>query len=460
MTTMGEIHWHEGLFLQPHHLQTMQRNLANNLANGRKLSSSYPYGLVASSVSQDALENMIVQVEQLRVIMPSGVDLQVPGTADLPSLDIREAFESTSGSFTVYVGVPLWYAKRANAVEADDDSQGLVKRIFNVSEIERPDENTGENPQPIPVRRINARLLLETDDFSDMEVLPLLKISHATGEEIGLPRRDREFIPPCMLLRGSTVLRDIVRDLANQVEASRSELNLQIGRGGFRVDNMRGIQFEQMFRLRTLNRYAAQLPQLVEAPGVTPFEIYLELRGLLGELSALYPDRNTFDAAKYDHDSPALAFHDVCNKIRSLLRGAVAPSYIMVPFEKGQDAHRAVLTDEQLTVPSEYYLGIQTAQDARAITGLVEDPDKFKMMASSLAERAIWGIKLALEHVPPLELPAEPGLIYFRLLRGESAKMWGRISDEKAISALWPGIQTSDFRLALYMTVPDAGGVS
>jgi len=38
----------------------------------------------------------------------------------------------------------------------------------------------------------------------------------------------------------------------------------------------------------------------------------------------------------------------------------------------------ARLTDEHLTQPSEYYLGVRSREDPRDIATLVEDPDKFK----------------------------------------------------------------------------------
>ena len=51
------------------------------------------------------------------------------------------------------------------------------------------------------MRRLNARLVLESDDRSDLEVLPVIRIAHATGEEVGLPRQDPAFIPASGFLR-------------------------------------------------------------------------------------------------------------------------------------------------------------------------------------------------------------------------------------------------------------------
>lgn len=454
MGTINEVHWHEGLFLQPHHLQTMQRFFLDRFSAERRFSWAFPYGVIESRLSTDALENMLIKFDRLTVVMPSGLMISVPDNADLPTLDIKEAFESGQEGFIVYLAVPLWFAERANVIAGRADDDWRVKRLYRQAEIDRPDENTGENRQAVATRRINVRLMLKGEDPSDMELIPLLRVMHATGDDVGLPRLDPKFIPPCLTLGGSPVLRDLIRDLANQVEASRKELSLQITRGGFHVDTLRGIQFEQLLRLRTLNHFAGRMSQIAEVTGIAPFDMYMELRGLLGELAALYPDRDMYDVAKYDHDAMALPFLELATKIRALLRGAVAPSFVKVPFVPEGNVLVAALSDENLARANEYFLGVKTREDPKGVAHLVEDPDEFKLMAKSLAMKAIFGVRLSLERMPPLELPSETGLVYFRLLRAESARMWERVAEEKSISARWPGMDTSDFKLTLYMTVP------
>ncbi|HUT30740.1 MAG TPA: type VI secretion system baseplate subunit TssK [Sedimentisphaerales bacterium] len=458
MTIQGQIHWYEGLFLQPHHLQAMQRHIMERFTGERRLCWSYPYGLIDAKVSDDQLENMRVGFDRLRVIMPSGLEVNVPENAVLPSLDIKEAFASSSGPLTISLGVPIWSPSRGNLIEKGAEEDWRVKRTYRVAEVERPDENTGENPQPILVRQINARLLLDGDDRSDLEVLPLLRIVHPAGEDIGLPRRDPAYIPACLVIGGSTVLKELLRDLANQVMASRNELVVQINRGGFSIENLRGVQFEQMFRLRTLNRFSARLFALIRAPGgVTPFQMHLELRELLAELAALRPDRDQFDSSEYDHDNPAMAFNEMSSKIRSLLKGVVRARYLKVGFtmDREQNILAATLSDEALSLPNEYFLAIKTKQDPSELAKLVLDRDRFKLMPQSLASQRVFGIQLAQELFPPVELPAQVGLHYFRVLRGENARLWERIKQEKAVAVRWPGIESSDFDVTLYMTVPD-----
>jgi type VI secretion system protein ImpJ len=457
MPSNGHVHWHEGLFLQPHHLQWMQRSLLEQLSDERRLQWSYPYGVVEARLSADALENMLVRFDRLRVVLPGGTEVNVPDSADLPPLDIKQAFEAGSGGFTVLLGVPLWYASRGNSIELGPTADARVKRIYKVAEISRPDENTGENPQPVLVRRVNARLLLETDDRTDLETLPLLRVVRGSGEDVGLPRQDPAFIPACMVLGASPTLRDMVRDLANQVEASRSEQQVKLTRGGFSIDTMRGVQFSQMLRLRTLNRFGARLSNLWSAPGVTPFAVYLELRELLGDLAALAPERDQYESARYDHDNPAIAFQEVIRKIRPLLKAEGQESWMKLEFKKEGAVLVAELTDQHLSLPNEYYLGIKTGQDPRAVAKMVEDPDQFKLMAFSMTGRKIYGVKLNEERHPPLELPSQVGLCYFRMNRAESERMWERVKMEKKMSLEWPNLEASDFQVTVYMTVPGGG---
>jgi len=458
MAKLGQVHWHEGLFLQPHHLQLMQRQSSDQFDAERRLAMPYPYGMVECRLSGDALENMMIQFDSLRVVMPSGLVVSVPETTDLPALDIKAAFESSSAAFTVYVGVPLWYATRANAIERGAAGDAHVKRLYRVEEYpEWFDENTGENPQPLLVRRINARLMLEDDDRTDMEVLPLLRVGHAAEEEIGVPRQDAEFIPPCLLLSGSPVLRDlVVRDLAHQVEATRADLVNQITRRGFSWDAVRPDQLEQILRLTTLNRFAGRLRQLAQAPRVTPFEVYLELRDLLGSLAALYPDDDQYEVPDYNHDSPAVCFQDLCASIRRLLRGKGAVPIRKVEFNLEGDILVANLEADDLKA-SEYLLGIKSRLDPAELVKLVENLDEFKLMPRSLARRRVFGVKLKEERFPPFGLPGQRGLHYFRLLRAESRKMWERVEQEKAVSIWFTGLETAEMGATLYMTMLEEG---
>jgi type VI secretion system protein ImpJ len=415
-----QVHWHEGLFLLPHHLQRFQRSLTDRDSAERRLNWAYSYGLIEARLSADDLENMRIRFDYLHAIMPSGEEVRFPRDAELPAVDIKQAFESR-GRFVVYLGLPLWFDARANCVSPGQTVDSRAKILYRVVETEVADENT-----------------------------------RAAGEDVGLPQQDPEFVGPCFVLNGSATLRELVRDLSSQVLASRQELVIQVTRGGFSIDTMRGIQFEQIMRLRTLNRYGARLEALIDTPNVAPFEIYILLRELMGELAALHPDRDLFETAPYNHDNPYPVFSELAVKIRQLLRGSVAPSFLKAPFTDVNGLLSAVLTDEHLQRPTDYFLGIRTKEDPQALARLVEDADRFKLMPQSMATRAIRGVVLKEERFPPLELPAQSGLYFFRLLRGESPRSWQQIQAEKVAVVRWTGHESADYDITLYMTLPRA----
>lgn len=452
---MDSVHFSEGLFLQPHHLQVLQRNLSQRVDEYRSTNTDFPYGLIEMAVSAEGLKNLLVRFDRLHAVMPGGLEVRFPKMADLPSLNIKDAFDSSTKPLTILLGVPLWSADRSNVLEGDADHR--IKSRYRASELQIADENTGANPQPVAIRRLNARLLIEGEDTSDLETLPLLRIVHGTGDEVGLPRQDPTFAPPCLFVRGSTLLRESLREFANQVEAARAELALQLGRGGFAIDTMRGAQFEQALRLRVLSLYSARLASQQRRPTLTPFEFYMQIREMLAELSCLYPDQpQIFAAPAYNHDKPLPAVLEIMDKIRSLLRGAVAARFLKAEFKYDSAAgmFQTPLTDEQLTAATEYFIAVRSREDPIAVAKLVESQDQFQVAAPSMVGRRIFGLKLQEERYPPVELPAQPGLNYFRVNRTESKRMWDKICEEKGIGIRWLGIDTTDFAITLYMTMP------
>ena len=454
----AEIHWHEGLFLQPHHLQMLQRSMLDRLGSERSLLNPYPWGVLESKLSSDELEAGRVRFDVLRVVMPSGALVDVPAGADLPAIDISEAFAATTQPLTIGLGVPLYYESRANAL-AIGETDWRIKRRFRVDEHDACDENTGDNAQTVLVRRMNARLvIMERDDRSDLEVVPLVRVVRATGEDTGLPRLDRGYVPACYWLGGSAALKERVRDLGNRVEAARAETVVQLTRAGFTVEAIKGVQLQQMLRLSALNRASGRLPSLLQAPtGVTPFEMYLELRGLLGELAALQPDRDAWSASKYDHEDPGPVFEELCDSISDILRAEGTAVTMKAPFATREEGLMVcALNDEHVTRANEYFLGIKSSIDPRKLAGLVEDPSRFRLMAESMATIRVRGVPLEEERHPPVQLPSQVGLHYFRLRRtGEGEEMWKTITEERSLAISFTGAEPGSIEdAALYMTVP------
>jgi type VI secretion system protein ImpJ len=453
------IHWHEGLFLQPHHMQQMQHNLISQIRAERRLHFPYAYGVISSELSADALRNLLVQFKHLRVVMPSGIEVEFPASADLPPLNLQHAFDAGAEAVTVMIGVPLWDPNGANVITGDSGDSWKSRRIYKLNEIERPDENTGVHMHPMLVRRVNARLLLSNDDTSGLETLPLVRVSRSSADSGGLPTLDPYFFPPCLLLHGYAHLLAVVRDLSNQVDANRRDLVTRVSRGGTRGETVREAKFqsEHVFFLQTLNKFSARLAIHLSTPGVTPFATYMELRDLLGELATLVPGYDAMEVSAYDHDRPGVIFGELSDKIRELLQLISNQKFRRAEFREEGEIYIAELTAVQLTEASSCYLAVETEEDPRTLVKLVEAQDRFKVMAISNIHQRVRGLTLREEREVPLDLPAKPGLHYFRIDPEDNRALWRRIIVENTMAIRFTVSEQVDYKFTLYTTYSDVG---
>jgi type VI secretion system ImpJ/VasE family protein len=451
----NRVHWHRGLFLQPQVFQALQRSVYDEATKVRRFSTSYSHGVCELKLSADELANQRLRFEKLRVIMPSGLEVSFPENADLASFDLKPLAESGDSAFMFYLAVPLYQERRANTFPIGVHMETREKILFKPSETTLFDEITGDNPKSIFIQRINARLITDKDEHDDMEILPVLRVIRSTGEQLGALGADPEYIPPSVYKDSSHTLQLILQDLVNQMEVNRKELAVALTRTGFSAETMRGIQYEQQLRLRTLLRYCGRLVPLLKVPHTTPLAWYLELREVHGDLAALNPEKIEEDMPDYDHDNLHGIFSHLNAKIREMLKRSITASFLKTVFARSDFYFTASLDKDQVTLPIEYYLAIKSARDPKEVINLVQDPDQFKFMPRSMANRAIRGVPLKEERIPPLQLPAQAGLTYFKVERTEAQRAWQQIADEGEIAILWAEVADADFEMTLYMPLGD-----
>ncbi len=66
------VHWHEGMFLRPHHLQAADRYWTETLQSSEKWDHAYNYGLRSFDYSKDALANSQFLLRSCNARLPDG----------------------------------------------------------------------------------------------------------------------------------------------------------------------------------------------------------------------------------------------------------------------------------------------------------------------------------------------------------------------------------------------------
>lgn len=457
------VHWHEGLFLQPHHLQAHGRWTGDRLSGLLKTALPFPYGVLECRVNTDALQGGLARLDALHAVMPDGTELIHGENCLVQPLSIKETFAAARDGMTIGLALPRFAPTRPNSLPAEAVQPGGVPPRYLVESRQVTDENTGDNAKTLDVRRYNAMLVLADEAAPQLDVLPLCRVVRGTGEDVGHPILDTDFAPPCLHLTGSGTLLSLLRDLSTQLEVSRGQIVDELKRQGFQVDAAQG-PMTKLLKLRSLGAHAPVISAMIAAEHVAPFEAYTSLRSLLGELAALQPADDLYDVGDYTHDQPLTVFTRIDRVLRRLIAAGETPSGVRLPLEieatGPRQAYVTNLTLEHLENATGYYLAIESQADEKTVSDFVVDANRFKFMPYSLRFRTVFGVALLEERHPPVGLPQRSGLHYFRLDRNANAARWETVVQDGRIAVHWAGLgEATDpltgANLTLYLTGAD-----
>ena len=83
------VHWHEGMFLRPHHFNTAQQHWDQVVSQNAKWDLHYNWGLRSIDLDLDALANYRLVIRSLRARLRDGTLVAIPEDGVLPALDLK-----------------------------------------------------------------------------------------------------------------------------------------------------------------------------------------------------------------------------------------------------------------------------------------------------------------------------------------------------------------------------------
>lgn len=423
MTTRA-VHWHEGMFLRPHHFQTGQRHLEHMAHRGAKWDLHYNWGLRSVDLDLDALANYRLVVRALEARLRDGALVSIPEDGLLPALELKAPFEQAA-SLTVYLAIPVLHLGRANA---STTAASEARYLLDTQELE--DENTGVNPQPLQVRLLNLKLLLSGQDQTGYEVLPIARIEKSPRAE-ATPQLDETYIPPVLALDAWKPLGfDIVQAVFDRIGKKIELLSSQIVTRGIGVDMSSGADALLVGQLRELNETYSLLNCLAFAQGVHPLPAYLELCRAVGKLAIFSPTRRPPDLPHYDHDDLGGCFYRVKQHLDDLLNLLVEPEYKERPFIGAGLRMQVTLEPAWLESVWQMYIGVQSPLDPEELIGLLTRAGQLDMKVGSsdrvdtLYRLGQAGLRFSPSPRPPRALPVVPGQVYFQINRETQETEW------------------------------------
>lgn len=429
------VHWHEGMFLRPHHFQMAQRHGADLAARGDKWDQHYNWGLRSIDLDLDAIQNYRCVIRSLEVRLRDGTQISVPLDTSLSTIDLKPALERES-KVTIYLGISNIHVGRPNVQGQEDMDQARYR--VETQEIE--DENTGINPQPIQVRLLNVKVLLSTQDLSGFEVIPIARVEKSAQVEAP-PTLDATYFPPVIDCAAWKPLQTgILHNVYDRIGKKIELLAEQVTSRGITFDSHTQGDPQIFAQLRDLNEAYAILGVLGSAAGIHPFTLYLELARIVGRLAIFGEARQLPTLSPYDHDDLGGCFYRLKQHLDDLLDVFVEPEYKERPFFGA--GKRMQVTLEPLWLESiwELYIGVKSTLSPEDCIRLLTRPGQLDMKIGSsdrvdnIFRLGQAGLRFSHAPQPPRALPDIPGLIFFQVNRDAAETEWQNVQRSLALA--------------------------
>ena len=148
------LHWAEGLFLQQQHLQYMQQDYLDRIRTSRNLDAPYSEGFIDLELDEEALDTNRITIKRVSAIFKSGLEISMPGNANIKSIDISSKLRDVKTAMMVYLAAPCLSDVNGNVCSDGDTSE---KRIYVTDSTKVRDMNTGESETLVAVNGINVK---------------------------------------------------------------------------------------------------------------------------------------------------------------------------------------------------------------------------------------------------------------------------------------------------------------
>ena len=445
MSFWTEVHWSEGMFLRPHHLQSGQRWLETVVRSGFEAVRAFGTGFVNLEVASEPLENFTLRLDNCSLRMRDGTWVQIPANTHIEPLDFQKALDASDGSVDIYLGIPQLQEVRANSVSLENPDQVDGTPRYEPQALMRRDENTGENPQLVYVRRMRARLFVAGEDMTGYETVRVGRIKRSDRPG-ALPEFDSLGAGPLLAIQADAGLSALVNSLSDQIEAKDEVLAKEAREHRMLFTDGVAANTEHLLKLHVLNEARAELKALLQCPLLHPYDVFVVLSRLVGHLSVFHDDLVPGAIPVYEHERPGEAFERLRKHLEMLLESMRPMAYVERRFTRKKDLRGREGLEVELDRPwidENLDLFVALTSDEmeideleRHIYGTLNMKLASPTRAPRIANIAVRGLRFEIKSVPAGTLPRRQGLHYFRInktIGTDRTDYWRECEQERGI---------------------------
>jgi type VI secretion system protein ImpJ len=427
MSRSQRVVWSEGLFLTPHLFQQHERYHEDLLHFRLKPFTPFYWGLLDYDIDTDTLTNGSFRLNRCNGIMPDGLPIQMPANDPLPpnrSFKEEKIFPSSAATLDVFLAIPEEQVDRVN-VSLDGATNGAAAR-YQMQLAQVADDTTGGNEHEISLARKNYKILFSGERLDGHILLKIAEVARTPSGTFSL----QDYIPASLSISASNQLMTILRGLWDILSTKSSGISAQRRH----ITEFAGSDIANFWLLHTANSYIPILSHFYNAKHHHPEHLYLVLCQLAGQLTTFAMDASPRDLPLYEHDNLHQTFTVLDRTIRRLVETVIPTRFVIIPLDKREQWHVGQVHDDRLLGTAKFYLGVRAQVAANKL--IQEIPIKAKISSpgeiNDLIGRAVSGIELTHEAVPPSDIPVAAGFRYFQL--NTQGRWWEVIRQSKGLA--------------------------
>lgn len=438
--------WHQGLFLQPQHLQLTSRYCEALNLPFKEYMQSHFWGVGSWQVQTTALSNNSFQLTEGQFLFPDTSFVIIGKNALVMQRSFEAAWKDGSEAFGVYLGLRKFNPSGSNVTVIEDESQltEVGTRWVTSSEADQiPDLHQSGPAADVQKLQYVLKIFWETemDQLGDYDLLPLARLE----KDQDRIRLSGGFIPPCLTIQSDGTLLKIIKEIRDQIGSRSRQLEAYKRDRGMHSAEFGARDMVYLLALRSLNRYAPLLAHMTSAQPGHPCTVYGLLCQLIGELTTFSAeisyngeDQNgSMLLSAYNHTRLGECFLAAQAMITRLLDQITAGPEYMLPLLFDGTYFTAELPPTIFEGRNRFFIVMGTDADPQHVLPAMENIAKLGCRESLpiLIARSLSGVGLTHLSEVPQELPRRANALYFQV--DHHSDQWAQIQKGKNIALYW-----------------------
>jgi type VI secretion system protein ImpJ len=438
--------WHQGLFLQPQHLQLASRY--GESLNQPLYTHLQPHfwGVGRWRIQAAALNNQQFQLAEGSFLFPDMTYAVIGENALIMPRSFEGAWEEGTTHFSVYIGL--------RKLDESGKNVSVISGIERISQVATrwvtttPADQVPDLHQDGPVADVQRlqyvlKLFWETekDQLGDYDLIPLAQLEK-DQESFRLSKR---YIPPCLSIGADTQLLSIIKEIRDQIGARTRQLEGYKRDRGLHSAEFGARDMVYLLALRSLNRYAPLLAHMAEARHGHPWNVYGLLRQMIGELSTFsaeisFNGRDREDnrlLPPYQHGQIGTCFGAALALITRLLDQITAGPEHVIALSYDGTYYGADLPPAIFEGRNRFYLVLETTANPQDILSSLQRIAKLGCRESLpiLIARSLSGVGLTHLDQVPQALSRRSNAFYFQI--DHHSDQWIQVQNGKNCALYW-----------------------